>query len=301
MKLRASYWTWKIINGQLSAERMPTAYLMLDGKCVYDCAYCTHARNSSSDERFLSRILWKEIDSSGLSKLIAFKRVCIQVVNYARAHEDAISLIGLLNKTFASLTRDYKPLISVSTRISNLQQVDEYFSAGADNLGIALDVVAPRLYSHLRNGNFQNTVGLLIEASKKYPGRITTHIIVGLGETDIQIFDIFKLMKQHQVQIALFAFTPVKGTKLQNHPIPSLERYRKVQLLRFLIFELDLEPNVTFDNNGYIADIKVPEELLEITKKAYLTSGCSFCTRPYYNDKPTNAQLFNLFDETLAH
>lgn len=300
MKLRASYWTWKIINGQMDAEKMPTAYLMLDGKCVYDCAYCTHARSSSSDEKFLSRIVWKEIDLSCLSKLIVFKRVCIQVVNYARAHEDALGLINLLNTTFSSLAQNQRPLISVSTRVSNLRQVVEYFNAGVDNLGIALDVVTPELYGQFRNGSLQNTVNLLIEASKQYPGRITTHVIVGLGETDIQIFEIFKLLKEYQIQVALFAFTPVKGTKLQNHPVPSLDRYRKVQLLRFLMFELNLEPNVMFDENGYIADIMIPEEFSEIAKKAYITSGCSFCTRPYYNDRPTNAQLFNLFDETLA-
>ncbi|ODN29723.1 radical SAM protein [Fervidobacterium thailandense] len=300
MKLRASYWTWKIINGQMDVAKMPTAYLMLDGKCAYDCAYCTHARNSKTDGRFLSRIVWKEIETSCLLKFSVFRRVCLQVVNYPKAHQDALTVVTSLNDAL-SKSPEIRPLISVSTRVSNLKHVTKYFEAGVDNLGIALDVADPELFKRFRGGNFERTIELILEASKIFPGRITTHLIVGLGETDAQIFEIFKLLKTYGVEVALFAFTPVRGTRLEGNPAPSLSRYRKIQLLRFLIFESGVEPKISFDENGYITHLEMPPELTEeASRRAYLTSGCTYCTRPYYNDRPTSQELFNLFEEVTG-
>lgn len=292
MVLRASYWTWKIINGKKIPEAMPTGYLMLDGDCAYNCSYCTHARESSSDSKFLSRISWKEIDIEPLlDGLDNFKRLCFQVVNYNGAIADAKLLVKRVRG------RNENIAISISTRILEKSDIDAFFEIGTTNLGIAIDVANSTLHKQYRGWLLDYTLELIQYGAQRYPGRITTHLIVGLGETDRDILHIFEKMKTLGVEIALFAFTPVKGTKLEHATMPSLERYRKIQILRYLMFDKDLNVQVEFDENDNISKLVYDQTLnstLDISN-AFLTSGCKDCTRPFYNDKPGNGnELYNV-------
>ncbi|HOK87661.1 MAG TPA: radical SAM protein [Fervidobacterium sp.] len=288
MLIRASYWTWKIISGEQIPEPMPTAYLMLDGNCMYNCSYCTHARDSLSDNKFLSRITWKEIDlDSLLSMAHNFRRICFQVVNYNGALKDAKYVVEKVREN------DKDIAISVSTRVLDKEDIDAIFESGASNLGIAIDVANSKLHRQYRGWDMDYTLELIEYGAQKYPNRITTHLIVGLGENDREIFEIFKKMKESNVEIALFAFTPIKGTKLEHAQMPPLERYRKIQILRYIMFEKALLPWVEFDEKGNISRLLYEESLetLDITK-AFLTSGCKDCTRPFYNDRPGNNKEF---------
>lgn len=297
MKLRASYWTWKLINNLEINEQMLTAYLMLDGtdgKCVYDCAYCTHARTAESDTSYLSRITWKEIELAQLiERLDLFKRICFQTVNYIGYKEDLTEVVKKIRESNKDI------LISVSTRVSNIQEIDEYIDIGVNQIGIAIDVASKELHKKYRMWDLDFTLSLIRYGSKKYPGSITTHIIVGLGESDRDIYEIFRQMKELGVQVALFAFTPIKKTKLEKSEPPSLERYRMIQILRYLIFEKDEEPEVEFDENGNIKKIGnggYELQNLRNIERAFHTSGCSHCTRPYYNDKPGKKDRLELYN-----
>ncbi|KAF2962016.1 radical SAM protein [Fervidobacterium sp. 2310opik-2] len=286
MVLRASFWTWKLLNGEKIPDEMPTAYLMLDGDCLYDCAYCTHAKSSKTDPSYLSRVTWKEINIENLlANTKLFKRICVQTVNYKAYAKDILSLVQKIREI------DKEVPISVSTRVANKQELDTFMNSGIDQVGIAIDIVNANLHRLYRGWPIDYTLELISYGALKYEGRITTHIIVGLGENDMELYEIFKKMKSLNVQIALFAFTPVKGTKLEKSPQPTLERYRKIQILRYIMFDKNQEPEIKFDENGYISDIKY-EQIPDI-QNAFLTSGCTHCTRPYYNDKPTNKVLYN--------
>ncbi len=37
-----------------------TVYLLIPGRCNFDCKYCTQGRSSKSEEKFLSRVVWPE-------------------------------------------------------------------------------------------------------------------------------------------------------------------------------------------------------------------------------------------------
>jgi biotin synthase len=290
MILRASYWTWKILNNESIPDEMPTAYLMLDGECLYNCSYCTHSRDSKADNSYLSRVIWKVIELNQLRSISQrFKRVCIQTVNYKGYLQDILELVGYLK--LSSLRQSDEFLISVSTRVKNHEEIDLLMKSGINDLGIPIDVASKALHHKLRSWPFDYTLSLIEYGAKTYLGRITTHIIVGLGESDRELYTLFLKMKELNVKVALFAFTPVKGTKLENHIPPSLERYRKIQLLRYLMFEIGYIPELTFDDS---------DNILEITykgtpdiSKAYMTSGCTHCTRPYYNDNPRKKELYN--------
>lgn len=68
-----------------------------------------------------------------------------------------------------------------------------------------------------------------------FPGKITTHVIVGLGESDKDIVDFIVWARERNIVVSLFAFTPIRGTAFENRERPSLERYRKIQLVTYLL------------------------------------------------------------------
>jgi len=247
VKLRASVGTLYILGMSKVKIEMETAYLMLDGACIYDCHYCSHARSSHASSSLLSRVIWKEVDSSIL-KLIndseKIKRVCLQVVNYQGSHDDTLKIADLVRKP-----------LSISTRPMSLGEIFEYFERGADRVGISIDVANESLFRKIRGGDLRRLLKLIEQAAERFPGRITTHLIVGLGESEEDLVRILQAMKDLGVLTALFAFTPVKGTKLQNHPPPSVSKYRRIQMARYYIYKgIVRYEDMRFDENGNIKD-----------------------------------------------
>ncbi|MBW2993480.1 radical SAM protein, partial [Candidatus Woesearchaeota archaeon] len=68
----------------------------------------------------------------------------------------------------------------------------------------------------------------------------------------------------HGVNVGLFAFTPVKGTRMENNSAPDVRYYRKIQAEHF----------------------KIKNKTDNINPEAFKTSGCNGCNRPYYNERP---------------
>ncbi len=293
MILRASYGTLALLDmGGTIVPSQKTAYFMLDGKCVFDCAFCTHARSAKSSSQLLSRIVWKEIDpteaASRAKNNPSIKRICFQVVSYKGYVDDVVHLL----KLFAG-----KP-ISISVRATSLEEIELYFKHGADMVGISIDAATEELHRKIRGGSLKAVLDLLDEASKKFPGKIATHLIVGLGETERDMVKIMDWLSKRNITIALFAFTPIKGTKLENHPRPSLESYRRIQIARFLLEKkLTSFESFSFDEDGKITDFGVDIKKLDY-KRAFLTSGCPDCTRPFYNESP-GKPLYNIHSEDL--
>ena len=131
----------------------------------------------------------------------------------------------------------------------------------------------------------------LKEAKKIFgEGKVSTHLIVGLGETEEEMISRIQEMKDLDICPGLFAFTPIKGTKLERHDQPSLASYRRIQLARHLIVSGETRcEEMHFDENGALVDFGVPRKLLKrtvLSGEAFRTSGCPNCNRPYYNESP---------------
>jgi biotin synthase len=94
----------------------------------------------------------------------------------------------------------------------------------------------------------------------------------------------------------LFAFTPIKGTALASCQQPALDVYRRVQLARYLIVNGKVRAeDMRFDNESRLVDFGVCKSLLISVVESglpFLTSGCSDCNRPFYNEKPSGP-LYN--------
>ncbi len=272
-----------------------TVYLMLGDKCQSNCAFCTQAKYSPPSLK-LSRILWPPVEIDNLFKSIGnaeeFSRVCVQCLDYPELSEELPELIQGLKGILPG-----KIKISASVPPLPSRTMEQIKSAGADTVSIALDAANEELFEHIKGrmrGNRFTWLGQLraMTKVKKLFGYTFTHLIVGLGESDRDIFSMFRQLKEKGIGVSLFAFTPVKGTAL-HRKAPDPVRYHYIQLADYLYSMNKYDPeNAEFDKEGRLRTLGPDYNLLiEHIKdwdlaKAFMTRGCSGCNRPYYNERP---------------
>ncbi len=256
-----------------------TAYLLLGRKCVNNCAYCSLARR----ENTLSRVLWPPFPlgmvREALEK-VKFTRICVQTADYPGMEEDLLRLGGELSK-FPNLTA------SVSPRPRAF--LSELRDSGFTGVGIALDAASERIFEAVRGrgvGNpftWEGTWRALAEARGIFEDA-ATHLIVGLGESDVELYDTIRRALDMGLHIGLFALTPV----VPGMEAPDLGRYRTVQLLLHALKHDYLE-DVEFSDSGRILELRLRRSAWKFLRDGSfaVTSGCPGCDRPFYNERPS--------------
>ncbi len=271
---------------------LETIYLMLGNYCSADCKFCAQAKSSKADRKFLSRVTWPEFELKevldGIENTKAAKRLCIQTLKYPNLEQELIYLVKEVRK---------KSNILISACINPLKKEELLMlkEAGANNVGIGLDCATKELFYKLKPGagkwedyiiGLKNTIDIFCSA--------TVHLIVGLGESDLDVINMIWKLNDLRVNIALFSYTPLKGIELKLG-WPRLERYRAIQLARYLMEErLAKFEDFKFENDKLIG-ISVEKEVIEReinSGKPFQTSGCKYCTRPFYNER-VRGPLYN--------
>lgn len=177
--------------------------------------------------------------------------------------------------------------VSLSMRILSFSQAQHFMDLGVDRLGFSVDVIDPQAYTTIRGGNMERDLMLLFQLAKTFPGKLTTHLIIGLGETQSQTLKLMQQMIDHEITIGLFAFTPMQGTALSHLPPPSLTKYRQIQWAYNEMKARRLrEETVVYQSDGSILSPVLNPDESKIGKKAFHTCGCAHCSRLYYNDRP---------------
>jgi biotin synthase-related radical SAM superfamily protein len=288
-----------LLEGKLNAEPT-TAYFMTykAGKCTANCGFCPQARSSRSKAELLSRVTWPAFPTSSVLQKLAISveqgkmaRVCIQALNYP----DVIAHLTALVK---AVRQHAKVPVSVSCQPLNSGKMRCLAEAGADRIGIAIDAATEKLFSQVKGASadgpytWESQFRQLQEAVEVFgKGKISTHLIIGLGETENDAVSLIQRCVDMGVSPALFAFTPVRGTALEKKPQPLIEVYRRIQLARYLIVNGHARSeDMRFDGVGCLTDYGVDEETLTWiveTGNPFLTSGCPNCNRPFYNEKPS--------------
>jgi len=246
----------------------------------------------------LSRVTWLPFPTrqvlsriEKIAKTDDIKRVCIQALNYPTVFNDILGLVG-------DIKSRVKVPISVSCQPLNREKMKMLAEAGVDRISIALDAATEEIFEKIKGrlvgGPYvwERQREALREAVKIFgEGSITTHLIVGLGETGEEMVEMIQWCVDLGVYPSLFAFTPIPGTLLENSLQPSLSHYRRVQIAHYLITRGKTRcQNMTFDDDGCLVDFGVSEEQLrEVIESGdpFITSGCPGCNRPYYNEKPS--------------
>jgi biotin synthase len=114
------------------------------------------------------------------------------------------------------------------------------------------------------------------------------HFIVGLGESEQEMAEAIQRMHDLGLVVGLFAFTPVRGTRMGDASPPPISTYRRMQVAQYLISNnLARIENFTFSATGQLLNFNLPR-LPEILADgvAFQTSGCPDCNRPFYNERP---------------
>lgn len=279
---------------RIEAKSLPTtAHFMTTGRCLYDCSFCTQARSSKRDEQYLSRVVWPEFEKEKIKEILRkkldrnFKRICLQVTQSINYFDQTLSFIDYI-KGLSRLP------ISVSIRLKSMGEAQVLFDKGVDQLGLSLDVVDHKDFLKIKKSNYNEFLKFLLSAGRRFPGRITTHIIIGFSETEKQVIELIRNLYRNNVSVALFAFTPVRETAFEDKKPPDLSKYRKIQLAHLMIKDR-WKYRLRFDKEGNLRSIgwnqKNMKEKLE-NSKLFQTSGCPDCNRPYYNER-SSGKLYN--------
>ncbi|MBP6927796.1 MAG: radical SAM protein [Caldisericales bacterium] len=275
--MRASYGTLQLLG--LKPGGFPfspkTAFFLVGEECSGNCAFCAQSAGQSDK---LSRITWPEIDLNEAIKKLTFvqlDRICIQAVKSHSAFEEACELLPKIKKTNSAP-------ISASMHIENLAQAELLFGLGCDSVSVALDCSTEELSKTYKGRDLSSSFKLLEELLIKWPGKVATHLIMGLGETEEELVELARKIVKAGASISLFAFTPIEGTPLENNTPPEPKRYRMVQIA-LAIIRKNPDTNLHYQNGKLVLET-LPRQLLE--PEDFQNPGCRGCNRPYYNERP---------------
>lgn len=277
-----------------------TAYTMTytQSRCRANCAFCAQARDSSTNANKLSRVTWptfvlKQVLTALTENNLqfSFNRICIQTLYYPSLANDLTHLV--------TQYKTYLPQVPISIALPPLppNQLQSLKDQGVDRVAISLDAVTPDIFDRIKGngvkGPFTWSQHLhTLESARKLfgPGRSTTHLIIGLGETEYQTVHLIQDLVNKEVTIGLFPFTPVTGTPLAELKRPTLDKYRRIQLAHYLLQNQLVTANqMQFDSSNQLIGFGLQKEILTdiiARGKAFQTAGCPSCNRPFFTEQP---------------
>ncbi|MBW6464381.1 MAG: radical SAM protein [Firmicutes bacterium] len=265
-----------------------TAYLLSGKRCMMKCSFCPQGLGDNEALNRLGRISWPEYDWTEVENRLAeaesrgIQRICLQSVRY----EDGIeTLLAQINRLKAAT----KIPLSISAWIRDENEAAALFAAGVERMSISIDAINPEAFREIKGGSQQKRLDLLLKCAELFPAKMSTHLIVGLGETEYEALSLINKLNQASVTIALFAFVPIRGTKLENAEPPALDSYRRIQAGYYLMRnKAAVFSDFKFKNEDLISYGLKKSQLAIILSsgEAFTTSGCPGCNRPYYNERP---------------
>ncbi|NHJ05438.1 MAG: radical SAM protein [Candidatus Heimdallarchaeota archaeon] len=282
-----------------------TAYLMLhsESHCESNCMFCPQARESIANTNQLSRVLWptydiSEIISNLLEKKTGIKRICIQTVKFDNSTEELFEIIEMISKTKLSIP------ITVCSYPMTKNEFLKLKELGVSRVGISFDCATPKIFEKIKGKERKSDLSWnLLEQSLKsaievFGNRfVSTHLIIGLGETEKEAVKFIQHFNNQKITIGLFAFTPIKNTEMEEYKQPPIDSYRRIQLARYLIIKKlsSFEKMIFKEKEERITDFGINKEKIKkiiFSGKPFETTGCPHCNRPFYNESP-GSELYN--------
>ncbi len=285
--------------------------LNYDDGCKSDCAYCGLARTRPGDyeDKSFIRVEWPLVETDTLverMRLLEAKltRLCISMVTNPYAFRDTCTITDIIVRNVRT------PLsILVAPPTLNRAKLEEFKTRGVDMIGIGLDAVTETLFRSLRTDVPAGGSGLswtqywkiVSEARTIFgPWKVNCHTVVGLGETDFDLIDMFDRLVSQEIFPYLFCFNPEPDSRMGSTPKSTITRWRRIQLAKYLVEQRSYKvKDFEFSNDGSLTGIKTPSatELVAAANDgiAFMTNGCPGpngepgCTRPYGSYKPSES------------
>ena len=273
--------------------------------CYANCTYCGLARERPGvpeDNTFI-RVAWPLFPTDLVAEKIAehpeqVGRVCIAQVQDHRAYADLIDMTRRVRRLSKA---PISALVSATTL--NEERLVHIKEAGADIIGVGLDGASEQVFYNTRGKGARGPHDWdyhwhIVRAARCLfgPMKVNCHILVGLGETDRDLVNLFYQLKSEQIAGYLFSFNPEPGTDMQHVPRAPIHRWRRIQLTKHLIENHNLPREVIeFDVEGNISRVNAPDLIVEVainTGLPFMTNGCPdqngvmACNRPYGSYRP---------------
>ena len=273
--------------------------------CAARCAYCglSNKRKGEYGEKSFIRVTWSnysldDIIERILARLNRVKRICISMVTNKRSVEDTKAICRQLRNSF-----NVPVSILVSPTIVSRHDLQAFHAAGADKLGVAIDLATPELFDRFRGfgvsgpHKWDTYFKCLYEAIEIFGKRNAgSHFMVGMGETEREMVEVIQTVHDMGGWTHLFSFFPEADSAMSDHIMPEIDHYRRIQLARYVIDEnIIRSKSFIYDDTGRLMDFGLsPEKLNHIidSGEPFRTSGCEgydgqvACNRPYANSRP---------------
>lgn len=276
--------------------------------CYANCTYCGLARERpglAQDNSFI-RVGWPLFPTDLVAEAVADNlervgRVCVAMVHDPRAYPDLVEILRRLRR------RSDVPISAlVTATLLDATKLAAIREAGADIVGIGLDAASETVFVRTRGRGARGPHSwaqhweLALAARRIFgPMKVNCHVMVGLGETDRDLVELFYRLKAEAIAAYLFSFNAEPGTAMADAPRPPLTRWRRIQLTKYLIERYDLPREaIAFDADGALGAVRASRGLLEARLAdglAFLTNGCPdrngavACTRPFGSYRPGEA------------
>jgi biotin synthase len=304
-KVRASMGTLGVLGLELVQMDTPptTAYLQIytEKRCAANCLFCAQASGSNAELTHIARGMYVPADLEAVVQRlkIAFNRgylarACIQTALYGSWWADTVYLIKKIREVSE---------IPVSVSVFPLadKQYSELKTLGVNELVIPLDACTPCLFDKIKGKgaggpySWEKHMDGLKRAAEVF-GKVGTHLIIGLGETDEEAVRIIDELHISGINAALFSYTYVPGAQLslELDKEESIRHYRTVQVARHLIMEGKATYRDMMFSDGILTDFGVGRDtIIRIIEdgSAFQTSGCPDCNRPMANE--TFSKMYN--------
>lgn len=276
--------------------------------CAANCSYCGLARERPglAEENTFIRVSWPLYPTDLVAERIAVKeatggvgRVCIAQVHDGRAYRDLVDMTRRV--------RHAAPQVPISALVSagllDEERLAVIREAGADIIGIGLDAASRPVFQQTRGRgvggphDWDHHWRIARAARRMFgPFKVNFHVVVGLGETDRELVDLFHRLHREQIAAYLFSFNPEPGTVMQDAERAPIQRLRRIQLTKHLIEREGLPRDaIVFDEAGSIARVEAPEAIVKRVLESgvpFMTDGCPdrqgelACNRPYGSYRP---------------
>lgn len=273
--------------------------------CAARCAYCglSNQRSGQYSDKSFIRVEWPTYLTTEIIQRIAerqqrVKRVCISQITNKRSIGDTLLLCRQLRARF-----DIPVSLLISPTIVSLQELKDYKIAGADKIGVAIDLATPDLFDRYRgNGvkgphSWESYLERLAQAIEIFGVRNAgAHFVTGMGETEQQMVESIQMVQDMGGWTHLFSFYPEQGSSMSDHPMPAMDHYRRIQLARYILDQkLSRAERFVYDENKKIVDFGLTsQQLTQVINSGqpFRTSGCEgydgqvACNRPFANSRP---------------
>jgi biotin synthase-related radical SAM superfamily protein len=276
--------------------------------CYANCTYCGLARERpgvAQDNTFI-RVGWPVFPTDLVARAVATHadrvgRVCVAMVQDRRAYADLLEITRRIRAA-----SDVPISALVTATLLDEERLRRIRDAGADIVGIGLDAASEAVFVRTRGRGARGPHSwtqhwAIARAARRIfgPFKVNCHVIVGLGESDRDLIELFYQLKREQIAAYLFSFNPEPGTAMADTPRAPLIRWRRIQLTKWLIERHDLPPEaIEFDATGSLARVRAPRALIEACLAegtAFMTNGCPdrtgqlACNRPFGSYRPGEA------------